>query len=207
MTLRTATLLAVLAALVPASRGDIPAAFAYNDDLVMPGFRMGPVYAGCTREELGTVFGDRKLLDTTIDVGEGTFLPGTIIRKGSSTEIQVVWMDGGMDMPAEVWAVGRDLHTERGIRIGTTLRELAELMGPFELAGFAWDCEGTVFLEGTYLENYSGGLIIRLSPTPEAIEAHPGAYDRTMGDTVFSSTDPDMQALNPSVYSLGLLFY
>ena len=207
MTLRAAMLLAAFTMMVPAASGDVPAAFAYNDDLVLPGFRMGPVYAGCSREELGMVFGDRKLFDTTIDVGEGTFLPGTIIRKGSGTEIRVVWMDSDMDMPAEVWAVGGDLHTARGIRIGTTLRELEEIMGPFELAGFAWDCEGTVFLEGTYLENYSGGLIIRLSPGPEAIAAHRNAYDRMMGDRVFSSTDQDMQTLNPSVYDLGLLFY
>jgi hypothetical protein len=186
--------------------GDVPPGFTLKDDCIVPGYRIGPVHAECTREELGMIYGERKLLDISINAGEGFFMPGTVVKGGSDVEIQVIWLDEALDTPVEISAVGSDLRTQDGIGIGTTLVELEEIIGPFEMTGFAWDYEGTIFLDGTSLEEYDGNLYIRLKPDPVSTESYGDAYSSLMGDRDYSSTDPDMRLLNPEIYEITLIF-
>ncbi len=185
---------------------DVPLGFSMKDDLIVPGYRVGPVHSECTREELGMIYGERKLEDVSINAGEGFFMPGTIVKGGSDVEIQVIWLDEEMDMPAGIFAIGAALRTEDGIGIGTTLAELKEIIGPFYMTGFGWDYEGVIFLDGTSLEEYSGSLFIRLRPDPEVIASEGEVYESVLGDREYSSSDPSMLLLAPSVYELLLGF-
>lgn len=147
------------------------------------------VTAESTVDDLAVLFGEENLEETREHLGEGFYSEGTLIFGGTDNELSVVWDEGRI---TEVRVTGTS-STPEGISLGSTLIELEEVIGPFQMAGFAWDCEGYVNLESTIYE----GLYIRLTPTGETPE-------RFMGDELFSSSE--MRELNPVVTDLRILF-
>lgn len=147
------------------------------------------ITAESTMEELVEMFGEENLETTREHLGEGFYSEGTLIFGGTDKELAVVWDEGSI---SEVRITGTNA-TPEGIALGSTLAELEEVIGPFEMAGFAWDCEGYADLEGTLYE----GLYIRLTPEGETPE-------RFMGDRMFTSEE--LRELNPVVTDLRILF-
>ena len=147
------------------------------------------ITAESTMEDLVEFFGEENLETTREHLGEGFYTEGTLIFGGTENELAVVWDDG---IISEIRINGTDA-TPEGITLGSSLADLEEVIGPFEMAGFAWDCEGYVNLEGTIYE----GLYIRLTPVGETPECF-------MGDRLFSSEE--MRELNPVVTDLRIVF-
>lgn len=147
---------------------------------------------GTTRQELALVFDGARMEETTENLGEGQYLSVTVIYPGTDYELAVFWNEEGT--PMEVRMRGGYWRTPEGIGLGSTLTELEEAVGGFELLGYAWDNEGYALLWDTPYE----GLFIRL--LPEGGES-PAEF---MGDIAFPSSL--LRGLNPVVTDFRVRF-
>lgn len=170
-----------------------------SDWVILPGERVGSVTTDTTFEDLVEQFGAEALTNEPFNVGEGELVPATHVELGEARSFTVLWQDESRTQATAVARLGAAWKTPEGIGMGTSLVELEETLGAFQLYGFGWDYSGTVILEGTPLAEYNDTLILRLSPEQAAVETQMEDYQAVMGDAAFSSTDPAMQALNPSV--------
>ncbi len=175
------------------------------DTLIVPGERVGPITRNTSRQDLVEQFGEARLSDEAVHIGEGMTQPGTAIDLGPGRSLKVVWTDPSRTQPAEVRNLGPDWRTSQGIGIGTSLTELETQLGEFQLYGFGWDYGGTILLEGTQLAQYEGLLFLRLRPESDATEQSPDAYTNVLGDGLFSSSNPHMQVLAPTIYEAVVL--
>lgn len=169
------------------------------DTTVVPGERVGPVTRDTTRQELAALFGEANLQDEQVEVGEGFRKPGTTVNLSDNRSFSIIWNDETQTQPAEVRDFGSAWRTPEGIGVGTSLAELQDTMGSFELYGFGWDYGGTVVLKGSQLAEYDNLLVLRLRPAPEALEASPEALQAVSGDSAYAASNPQVQELNPEV--------
>ena len=183
---------------------------------VVPGSRVGAITAQTSDAALEALFGPDNVQRTDVYLGEGFTAPGTVVYPGDATRrVEIVWRDGSRTAPKEVRLTGESSawQTAEGISLGSTLREIERLNGsPFKLAGFAFDYEGTIVdcgrgrLSMLGCSGESEGpprgrlVVIRLRPGDDAARAP--EYRQVVGDRVFSSGHPAMQALNPRVYQM-----
>lgn len=169
------------------------------DTLVLPGERVGPIARNTTRKDLSKLFGEARLTDEEVQVGEGFTEPATRVDLGTERSFTVVWADTNRNKPVEVRNFGTAWQTPQGIGVGTPFAQLQEKLGQFELYGFAWDYGGTVVLEGTKLAQYRDMLILRLQPAANAAERSPRDFKAVMGDSTFSSTNRHLPSLKLKV--------
>ena len=169
-----------------------------------------------TEDALRRYFGPSQVRREMIHVGEGEREDGSVIYANAPRlTILVLWKDAvGRRIPSTVRLRDRSRQTiYDGIRVGTTLKALERLNGrPFQLVGFDFDYSGTVtsWLGGR-LSEISGPaceIKVRLlpvlpkSPSREQL----AAGEATEGDRYFSSSDANMQFLNPRVYEVLLIY-
>jgi len=184
---------------------------------ILPGRGVGPVNATSSEAELRRLLGPERVKTTSIDGGEGNFVSGTLIDGNDpSAALAIVWRDATRrETPERVFVCYGNLdkpcrwRTPDGIGTGTTLKVLERMNhGPFVLAGFAFDGQGSVISwEGGALErlsNPAAKLHIQLSPRPE--QSSLSLFRQVRGDRFFSSGHPAMQALNPTVWRMMILF-
>lgn len=181
---------------------------------IEPGRRVGNITAKSTLADIRQTYGAENVKESEVYVGEGQSMPGVVVY-GNDPEkkLEVVWKEDAQtpatvfirapqDGPAEsVW------HTEQGITLGTTLKELESLNeGSFTLAGFGWDYSGTVlgWNDGQLKEPLYGKVLLRLNPDYE--DAPQTLIEQTSGDSDFASSHPAMQRLNPTVDTLIVVF-
>jgi hypothetical protein len=183
---------------------------------VVPGSRVGAITARTSDAALEALFGAANVQKTDVYLGEGFTAPGTVVYPNNPTRrLEIVWRDSARTAPKEVRLTGESSmwQTVEGISLGSTLREIERLNGwPFKLAGFAFDYVGTIVdcgrgrlaMLGCSGESASSPrrrlLVIRLRPGDDAARAP--EYRQVMGDRVFSSGHPAMQALEPRVYQM-----
>jgi hypothetical protein len=154
-----------------------------------------------TLSDIEAMFGAENIENTREHMGEGYYSECTVINGGTDNELSVVWNPGeGISSVAEIRIRGSGLHTAEGIGLGSSLIELESVIGEFEVAGFAWDGEGYVVLEGTCCE----GLFIRVTPALETVEHNPGLITGFSGDTLFPSSA--MRELNPVITDFRIRF-
>lgn len=186
-----------------------------TDYVVIPGERVGPITAATRRADLVAFYGTEALADRSIDIGEGFTEPGTVINAGSDHQVAVVWaettsdgqpLSSGDRRPLMAKDFGAAWQTPEGLGVGSTHQTLQQILGRFQLYGFAWDYGGTVILEDTQLSQYDGYLWLRLAPSETAIAQHSNAYQAVMGDRLFASDNPNISTLNPSVYEMVVYF-
>lgn len=185
------------------------------DWLIVPGQRVGPITEATSEVSLRALFGAENVDPVMIDLGEGFSAPGTVVYPSDeSRRLEVVWSDSSRSSPKEVRMSGESSiwSTAEGISLGSTLREIERLNGfPFSLAGFAFDYGGTITSCGRGRLAILGcgdaadaaqarRIVLRLTPGAEA-SALP-EYRRVIGERVFSSGHPAMQALDPHVYQM-----
>jgi hypothetical protein len=163
------------------------------DRTICPPERVGPLLFASDRSEIGKLFGENRLVDDSVDIGEGMFAPGTIVNKGQDDEITVVWTDESRIRMVALQDLGRAWRTPEGVGVGSTLSEVEGALGSVQVLGFGWDYEGTILLDGTPLENR--GLFLRTEPR-DASSRTTAAWARVRGDRPFRSTDPDVRALD-----------
>jgi len=147
------------------------------------------ITAESTIEDLAAIFGQENLQETREHMGEGFYSDGTLVNGGTEGEFAVVWERG---LISEIRITGT-ASTVEGIALGATLTDLEEVIGPFEMAGFAWDYEGYVQLDGTIHE----GLYMRLT-TEEEIPEH------LIGDRLFRSEE--LRELNLVLTDFRIIF-
>src|SRR5262245_37520260 len=119
-----------------------------QDWRVAPGSRVGPITAQTSDAALEALFGPDNVQRADVYLGEGFTAPGTVVYPNDATRrLEVVWSDIARTTPKEVRLTGDSSvwQTAEGISLGSTLREIERLNGsPFKLAGFAFDCAGTI---------------------------------------------------------------
>ncbi|HHP7244870.1 MAG TPA: hypothetical protein ACFE0H_09315 [Elainellaceae cyanobacterium] len=165
------------------------------DTLVIPGERIGPVTASTSRAELAEIFGEERLTDEDVYVGEGFTEPGTHVELGPEYSFKIIWADDSRSAPLEVRELGSAWTTPQGIGMGTSFSELRDKLGSFDLYGFAWDYGGTVVLDETALADYSEYLVLRVQPT-DAVQQDTSDYQAVTGESVYKSENPHFEALD-----------
>jgi hypothetical protein len=173
--------------------------FPASDLLILPGERVGQVTAKTTFSELVSLFGADKLTNQAFSIGEGEQQPATRVNLGNERSFTVIWTDENRTEAAAVSQLGTAWRTPEGIGTGTSLAELQEKLGPFQLYGFGWDYSGTVILKETLLAKYQRSLVLRLSPDSAATESRSEDLQAVLGEGPFDSTNPHLQVLSPRV--------
>ena len=173
-----------------------------TDTLIVPGERVGPITRTTTREDLASLFGEDRLSDESVHIGEGFTEPSTVINLGAEQSFTIVWQDDNRTQPTTVRDFGPAWKISEGIGVGSSLKELKATLGPFQLYGLGWDYQGTLVLEGSQLEQYYGILIVRVAPDPAAIAKNRAAYEAVLGDGLFPSNDPNLTLLDLKVDQL-----
>ncbi|MDJ0705018.1 MAG: hypothetical protein QNJ46_17185 [Leptolyngbyaceae cyanobacterium MO_188.B28] len=176
-----------------------PSEALLTDTVVIPGERVGPITRTTTREDLTALFGEDRLTDEAIHVGEGFTEPGTVIDLGPDQSFTIVWQDDNRTQPALMRNFGPAWKTPEGIGVGTSFDQLKTTLGSFKLYGFGWDYEGSLELEGSQFEKYHDNLILRVSPDAEAIAKNESAYQSFLGDSLFPSDQPNLALLDLKV--------
>lgn len=178
----------------------VPSADVHDDDVsVVPFEGVGPIGGDTTRGELSALFDESRLEDAATTVGEGLPREATTVDLGEGQSVEIIWKTGGGSVES-IRIMGDELQTPEGIGIGTTLEELREILGEFDVIGFEVSGAGLVFLEGTELEHYHGGLRLHL----EATEPTADHYREVMGFERFSSSNSHLQAVRPVVAEMAI---
>ena len=168
-----------------------------------------------TTEYLVKIFGSANVTHTQVDVGEGIRAFATVLYANvPELRAEVYWKDPESMREPRLVRVQRSASkwlTYGGLSIGTDLLTVEKVnRKPFRLAGFAWDYGGTVL-------SWSGGalaastsspcrLVVRLAPELDSSVQDSLPYRQVQGDREFSSGHPAMQALNPQIYELLLVY-
>jgi len=173
-----------------------------KDYTVIPGERVGPVTPETSRADLAELYGEDKLEDQPIGMGEGTTEPGTLVNLGPDQQFAIVWRDAAQTEPLLAKAFGPTWQTPEGLGVGVPYATVKSVLGNFQLYGFAWDYEGSLVLEGSNLDKYYGDLLLRVRPSQEAVEAHPKEYQAVMGDALFAGDEPNLEPLDIQVYEM-----
>jgi hypothetical protein len=175
-------------------RVDAPA----RDWLIVPGERVGVVTGSTTEADLIRQFGDG-IERRQAWLGEGFCAPGSVIHRGSSDSVVVIWSDSTYSAPAEarVTGPGSRWQTPAGVRIGTSLDELEEIGGgPVRFLGFGWDYGGS----GTWTELIDGEpadvrFILSVDRSDhERVSGSPD-YREILGERDVSSDHPLIQTM------------
>ena len=169
------------------------------DTIVIPGERVGPITRATTREDLASLFGEDRLSDEPVHVGEGFTEPGTVVDLGPEQSFTVIWEDSDRTRPGVIRDFGPAWETPEGIGVGVSFNELKTILGSFQLYGLGWDCSGALVLEGSGLAEYNRKLVLRVSADQEAIEENLKAYYAVANDTLFPSDDPNLDLLDLKV--------
>lgn len=133
-----------------------------HDWIIVPGERFGPITKETSESELIEIYGADvvRRVDLPVEESESLYDPGTVIFPDDPLrKVSIKWHDEeNYRYPSElyVWGDSSLWKTDRGITLGTTVRELEVLNGkPFGLAGFGWDYGGTVL-------DSNGGVLVEL---------------------------------------------
>jgi hypothetical protein len=197
----------VVVALTTVGAGAAPADTRLLDCSVFP--------VDATAARLVARFGREQVADGAVEVGEGESEPGTIVFPDSGdSKVEIIWHDAvGRSRPQRVFVrtAASRWRSATGLRIGLDLQRVERInRKPFRLLGFGWDYGGTV-------SSWSGGALDHDRDAPCYVSAafNPAASDATdrmsieaqvLGEREFSSGHPAMQALNPVVVELTLMY-
>lgn len=171
-----------------------------NSDVII-GQRLGPITEETDRDRLAELYGADHLTDTTYPIGEGETVPGTIVLRGTSRELTVIWAPDAPGRRVDrVVVSGADWRLPPGLRPGDDMAATEALNGgPFMVYGFGWDYGGVGYFKGGRLDRK---VQVWFRPSVEQ-----GAdYTSVLGDSLFRSEDASMRAVDPRVARVALVF-
>lgn len=189
-----------------------------NDFVCVPGERVGIITATTTLADLEAKFGKDVLARDTVYIGEGYFEIGTILYKGTPNELQILWKDTTNFKNPATLMVGRNAeanptqtqwHTDTGIKVGTTLKELEKVNGKaFNFSGFGWDYGGSVAdWDGGKLMEADGvsyfTCVLGYNYDDQSLSP---LVDKLLGDSMFRSSQAEAQKLNPAIINFQISF-
>lgn len=159
-------------------------------------------------------FGQANVVDAVIELGEGFTRSGTVLfPTDSARRVEILWQDStSRRFPESVKVSGKAVRwtTPSGLALGTTLRTVERLNGKaFQMAGFAFDESGAItsWLGGRLQSKPSDTCELRGGFDPIVRDSSDRRwYDQVLGDSNFSSGNPAMQALNPRIDRLVLVY-
>jgi hypothetical protein len=185
---------------------------AKSDWLIIPGNRVGLIKPTASEAELRKLYGAENIGEILIELGEGTTEKGTVLFPSKNEQrVEILWQDPiKKEKPARFqWTGQKSLwKTVEGLTLGSRLKDIEVMNGPFKLTGFAWDYAGTVTswengkLSTSFAKN--GRLLVRLDLAKKGKELTQKEYRSVNGDKVFSSSHPAMQKGNPGIYQMIL---
>ena len=168
-----------------------------------------------TMESLTGMFGLMNVIDAEIPEAEGLSEQGTLVFPGSQSQVEIVWQNPTIRQSLRRVRIRGDASNwqmSNGLELGLDLKSIEMLNGAsFELTGFGWDYGGTVMSweNGALASDMGDGCLWNVrfqadfSQIPiENIEEH----GTVLGEATFSSRHPIMQALNPMVVEISLIF-
>ena len=176
--------------------------------------QVGPVTSTSTWKDVAAIVGTAYVEEGKVYVGEGNYLPATIVYPGHPNRtLKIVWKDGpkATATPDSVWLMGKETEwrTPNGITLGTGLSRLEKLNGkPFNLLGFAWDFGGMITnWNNGNLESQLQNVSVRLM-IPEVDEKNVGfdATTQIMGDVQLSSGHPLFMQQEPVIDRIVVTF-
>lgn len=174
---------------------------------VVPGVSVGPITATTSYKDLVKIFGAERLTDVRPpDAKETEREFGTRINLGPDWSLTLVWQDKTKTKPYETIEMGRGWKLPADLRIGMTIAELQQKMGPFQIVGLGGPYGGIVPLTDTKLEPYFGKIIVQLAPKQGTDKKFPVPYKAVSGERRISSTDPNWKPLEMTVKYLVMLF-
>ncbi len=167
-------------------------------------------------DDLVDDYGADNLSSEAIHVGEGIIENATVLFAASDRKrLEIFWHDlASAKNPRAIRVHGEDSEWKlpSGIGLGDSMIDVQNHNGrSFELMGFAWDYAGTVVdWKGGALEDVDGSACrtaVRLN-TEKYTESATNLVNfmRLVGDTVFSSDNPDYVPLEPTVYEIALFY-
>jgi hypothetical protein len=130
---------------------------ANTDSLLITETNWGMIRQNMGLEDLRELFGGNEVKDSTIYGPEGMdTLQVTFLLSGKPGEIIVNWRDSFYHQKIsfiEAYNPASPYHTERGLKIGSSLKELLAANGKqINFTGFGWDYGG-------YIMSYNGGKL------------------------------------------------
>ncbi|MEL6831935.1 MAG: hypothetical protein AAFP77_03040 [Bacteroidota bacterium] len=118
---------------------------------IKPGEGFGTLGGEMVRADLEEAIGKENVSEGEFYIGEGEFAPGLVLYSDTPEEVEVLLDDDGYVILYRVSKKSGKWATSKGIKVGSTLAELAAANGkPFKFTGFDWDYGGTV-------TNWNGG--------------------------------------------------
>jgi hypothetical protein len=178
-----------------------------NDTFIIPGKRIGLITADTSRTNLVELYGESNLKDDVVLRGEGTVsFPVTKVNPTTPGALTIFWTDQSRSKISHVSGIARQWKTLESLGAGTSIDGLRDVLGEFELNGFGWDNGGFVYLDGTNLSKYKDKLALRLSPAKNAFAKNQKQYQAVIGDSRFSSTNPNLKPLDVRISQVVVTF-
>jgi hypothetical protein len=175
-----------------------------------------------THADLAARFGTENVIAAPILGGgaEGEYNEGTVaFANDSDSRVEIFWKDrAGKGRPEWIRIQGQQSRwkSPEGLTLGTDLKTVERInRRPFVLAGLGFDGAGAVLSwQGGKLQSVNGAecqLKIWLRPSEsrpnnQARVARQRLANEVARDRNYSSGHPAMQALNPQVYQMMLLY-
>lgn len=174
---------------------------AGGDFLLIPGERIGPLYAAHSMEnDLVQTFGAHNVKRQEIYLGEGATAPGFVIFADTRNQVEVYYDTSIVkDRPAFLRISGEhtDWKSPEGITIGTTLEELVKINGkPVTFWGFGWDYGGAV--SNWNAGKINAGLMLVLNDTRS------NTPEELLGDKEILSTAPGVDLKRIKVVTINV---
>jgi len=190
-------------------------ALTIDEELIVPGKRVGRVTANSSEQELILLFGKQNVIRDTIHVCDGYDGPGTVVYPNDELHnMLIVWTDTKKYRYPEFVIIrgSRSAYrTREGVSLGTTMKELEKLNGkPFSFYGFEWDFQGLILDWGGGKLGYQRELTEAEDSGSMSVSLTLGNTDNVpweeistiIGDKVVSSQDKTAQKLNPTVNNI-----
>lgn len=194
----------------------VPAPLEADPWLIKPGEGVGKITAHSTLLDLQKAYGTDNVRLEQVSGAEGETYPGAVLFPNEPRKrLEIIWAEKSKTPESilireeadESENTGTLWHTGEGVTLGTSLKTLEALnRGPFTLSGFDWDYGGMVLSwgdQGKLKEDFQGKLVLRLEPSE-----HPPAkaMEAVEGDRQFSSSNPNMQTVRPTVDEIIVMF-
>jgi len=182
--------------------------------LILASGEQGSINVHTTREDLVRKYGAANVVDRDeVDSSGFTVHVTVLFPRDSRRCLEISWRDEKETAPAFITITGapKRWHAVHNISTGMSLKELEQLNGgPFQLAGFGWDYEGTIesWASGSLagdLDTGHGRVLIRLCP-PLRKDVSQKEFDEVTGSGSFPSSHPIIQKLNPRIFEMTWLF-
>ncbi len=174
---------------------------------IVPGVSVGSITGNTSYQDLIKIFGAERLTDVRPpDAKETEREFGTRINLGPDWSLTLVWQDKTKTRPYQTIDMGRGWKFPADLRIGMTIAELQQKMGPFQIVGLGGPYAGIVPLTDTKLEPYFGKIIVQLAPKQGADKKFPIPYKAVSGERRIPSTEPNWKPLDMTVKYLVMLF-